>query len=181
MIKELTIMNLINIFILLFTLILINMINLNPIMIMINLIIFSMMICMKISLWKPNFLYSIILFLIMISGMLIIFLYFSSLISNEQISHKFNLLLLFNYIINFFVFINLNYNIKFMNLELKKFNFLDIYSINKFNEMNNQNILNFYMYPFNNLTIISMFYLLITLFSIIKICSIKSNTLRKIS
>nr|YP_009734520.1 NADH dehydrogenase subunit 6 [Acropyga sauteri]QBG38683.1 NADH dehydrogenase subunit 6 [Acropyga sauteri] len=183
MIKELLFMNIVIIFILFMTLfiLLTNIMNSNPIMIMINLLMYSMMICIKISLWKSNFLYSIILFLIMISGLLIIFIYFSSLISNEKINFKFNKLLYMNLIFNFIILIMLNYNLNFMSSKQKKFNFYEINPIMKINEMNYQNILSLYEYPFNNLTIISMFYLLITLISIIKICSIKSMTLRKIS
>nr|QBG38554.1 NADH dehydrogenase subunit 6 [Acropyga arnoldi] len=181
MTKNFTIMNLIIITILLMLLfmIMINE-NFNPIMIIINLITFNLMICMKISMWKSNFMYSIILFLIMISGLLIIFLYFSSLISNEQINFKFNKLLITNMIINSMIFFTINLKVNPLQT-LKKFNFSDIYPNMKFNEMNYQNMFNLYEYPFNNMTIISMFYLLISLFTIIKICSMKSSTLRKIN
>nr|YP_009735124.1 NADH dehydrogenase subunit 6 [Acropyga guianensis]QBG38618.1 NADH dehydrogenase subunit 6 [Acropyga guianensis] len=180
MTKELMTMTMSIIFFLLISLILINMINLNPIMILINLIIFSMMICMKISMWKSNFMYSIILFLITISGLLILFLYFSSLIANEQMYFKFNKLLFLNFILNYLILMILNKKFNFINLNIKKSNFYETYMYMKFNEMNYQNILNFYEYPLSNFTIICMFYLLISLFSIIKICSIKLITLRKI-
>nr|YP_009734533.1 NADH dehydrogenase subunit 6 [Acropyga smithii]QBG38708.1 NADH dehydrogenase subunit 6 [Acropyga smithii] len=180
MTKELSIFNLIIMLSLFIILILINM-NLTPILIMINLTIFSLLIFVKISLWKSNFLYSIILFLIMISGLLIIFLYFSSLISSERTNFKFNKLLLINFMLNYLIFFFIYNKLCFLNFELKKFFFLEIFSIMKFNEMNYQNILNFYTYPFNNFTIISLMYLLISLFTIIKICSTKSKTLRKIS
>nr|QBG38592.1 NADH dehydrogenase subunit 6 [Acropyga donisthorpei] len=159
----------------------INMMNFNPIMIMINMLMYSLLTCMYISEWKSNFLYSIILFLIMISGLLIIFLYFSSLISNEQMNFKINKLLFFNLILNIIIFYILNSIFNFLPFSMKKFNFSEITLIYKFNEMNYQNILNLYEYPYSNLTIISMLYLLISLFMIIKICSIKSSTLRKIS
>nr|YP_009735111.1 NADH dehydrogenase subunit 6 [Acropyga fuhrmanni]QBG38605.1 NADH dehydrogenase subunit 6 [Acropyga fuhrmanni] len=180
MIKEFSFLNLLIIFNLLILLIFINMINLNPIMILINLITFSFLIALKISLWKSNFLYSIILFLIMISGLLIIFLYFSSLISNVKIDFKFNKLLFLNFLLNYMIFLALNNYLNLMNLKLKKINFLEIYPILKFNEMSNQNILNFYTYPISNFTITSILFLLISLFMIIKICSSKSHTLRKI-
>nr|YP_009735163.1 NADH dehydrogenase subunit 6 [Acropyga pallida]QBG38657.1 NADH dehydrogenase subunit 6 [Acropyga pallida] len=182
MTKNLMIMNfmiIIMMFMFLFIIIM-NIMNFNPIMMMINMIIYSMMICMKISMWKSNYLYSIIMFLIMISGLMIMFLYFSSLISNEQTKFKFNKLLLTNMIFNFMMIIILNYKLNFFHNSPKKFNFSEINLMMKLNEMNYQNILNLYEYPFNNLTIISMFYLMISLFSIIKICSIKTFTLRKI-
>nr|QBG38695.1 NADH dehydrogenase subunit 6 [Acropyga silvestrii] len=182
MIKKFLIMNLLLTIILLMILFMITLnLNLNPIMILINLIIYNLVICMKISLWKSNYMYSIILFLVMISGLLIIFLYFSSLISNEQTNFKLNKLLLINMNFNIMFFFILNYyNDNFQQI-LKKFNFLEINSHMKFNETNYQNMFNLYEYPLNNMTILTMFYLLISLFTIIKICSIKSMTLRKIS
>nr|QBG38542.1 NADH dehydrogenase subunit 6 [Acropyga acutiventris] len=171
------------IFIIMFTLLFMmitNIMNFSPIMILINLLIYSMMICIKISMWKPNFMYSIILFLIMISGLLIMFMYFSSLISNEQNNFILNKLLFVNLTLNFLMFMSLNYNLNLMFNNMKKFYFTEINTMMEINEMNFQNILNLYTPPFNNLTIIAMFYLLISLFSIIKICSTKSSTLRKI-
>nr|YP_009735138.1 NADH dehydrogenase subunit 6 [Acropyga kinomurai]QBG38631.1 NADH dehydrogenase subunit 6 [Acropyga kinomurai] len=183
MTKELLIENSIIMFFMLMILfnLMINIKNFNPILTMLNMIFYCLIICMNISLWKSNFLYSIILFLIMVSGLLIIFLYFSSLISNEQFNFNLNKLLLTNFLMNFSIFMMLNYKLNFMNLMMKKFNMLEINLIVKLNSTFYQNFINMYEYPFNNMTIISMLYLLISLFSIIKICSIKSLMLRKIN
>lgn len=179
--KEITILNFLTILSLvtiIFVLI-INIINLHPVTIILSLLIYRLLICFNLSLWKSNFIYSIILFLIIIRGLLIIFLYFSSLISNEQNNFK----------LNKFLLLRMSLNILFLLILIKKilFNFNKKYIYNeiilflKFNEISFQNILNLYEYPFNNITIISMLYLLISLFTIIKICSIKSTTIRKIN
>jgi len=156
----------------------INIINNHPIIIIIILLIFTGLICLKISIWHSNYIYSIILFLIIIRGLLIIFLYFSSLISNEQIIFKFNKFLIYSFILNIIIliykFLTLNYFLPY------KFNYNEIDSIIKLNQISFQNILNLYEYPLNNLTIITIFYLLLSLFIIIKICSVKSISLRKI-
>nr|YP_009735177.1 NADH dehydrogenase subunit 6 [Acropyga panamensis]QBG38670.1 NADH dehydrogenase subunit 6 [Acropyga panamensis] len=181
MMKELLMLNMMIISILLIILFMLTIKLFNPIMIMINILAYSLMICIKISLWKSNFMYSIILFLIMISGLLIIFLYFSSLIANEKMNFKLNKLLFLNMILNLIIFYMLNSIYDFNLFKTKKFNFSEINLIYNINEMNYQNLLNLYEYPFNNMTIMSMLYLLISLFSIVKICSIKYLTLRKIS
>nr|QNV12031.1 NADH dehydrogenase subunit 6 [Lasius niger] len=156
-----------------------NIMHMHPIIIMITLLIYSFMICLNMSMWKSNYIYSIMLFLIMISGMLIIFLYFSSLISNEQNILKFNKFLLSSFFLNLMIlFTFISYN---SNIYIFKYNFFETKMISKLNEMNFQNILNLYEYPMNNLTISSMMYLLISLFTIIKICSLKSMSLRKIN
>nr|YP_010277833.1 NADH dehydrogenase subunit 6 [Cataglyphis aenescens]UHY95037.1 NADH dehydrogenase subunit 6 [Cataglyphis aenescens] len=180
--KELSFMN-IFILTIIFSIMFILMSNISmihPIIMMIILLIYSSIICLNLSFWKSNYLYSIMLFLIMISGLLIIFLYFSSLISNEQINFKFNKFLFLSFIINLTIFLNWKFNYNIYSY-MKKYNFSETNQILYINEMNFQNILNLYEYPFNNITIASMFYLLITLFSIIKICSLKSISLRKIN
>lgn len=180
--KEIIILN-IFIYIFFFRILFILLINtdFHPINIIIILLIYRIIICLNLSLWKSNFLYSIILFLIIIRGLLIIFLYFSSLISNEKFNLKINKFLIFIFILNIIIFFYLNNQLNFINLFLKKFNFNETKNLTKLNEINFQNILNLYEYPFNNLTILSIFYLLISLFTIIKICSSKSISIRKIT
>lgn len=156
-------------------------INLNshPIFIIIIIIIYNTIICLNISIWKINFIYSIILFLILIRGLLIIFLYFSSLISNEQITLHWNKFLIISLILNIiFIFIIFLINNLFSN------NYIYItkesITLYKINNKIFENILNLYIYPFNNITIRRILYLLITLFIIVKLSNIKIKPLRKI-
>lgn len=152
----------------------------HPIFIALILIIYRTLICLNISKWRKNFIYSIILFIIIISGLLIIFLYFSSLISNEQIILFLNINLIYLFFINLILFLILYINKNFL---------INLYfsiskEINQFININNKpfnNIINLYNYPFNNLTILCIIFLLISLFSIIKLCSTKSSPIRKIS
>nr|AWN56139.1 NADH dehydrogenase subunit 6 [Brachymyrmex patagonicus] len=142
---------------------------LHPINVMLILILFSSLICLNLSIWQSNYIYSIILFLIMISGLLIIFLYFTSLISNEQTNFKFKNFLVISSILN----VSLIMNFMLMNMNssnMFNYNYNENQLIMLINKMNFQNILNLYEYPYNNFTILSMFYLLISLFTIIKIC-----------
>nr|YP_010341298.1 NADH dehydrogenase subunit 6 [Stenamma impar]UNZ99558.1 NADH dehydrogenase subunit 6 [Stenamma impar] len=159
---------------------------LHPILMIILLITYTLTTCLIMSMWSFNYMYSIITFLMMISGMLIIFLYFASLISNEQFKFNMNIFLLINFIINtnimFYLLMNWTYltpsylSILFYNI-INNENLM-IYNIN-LNTFNN--IIMIYSYPYNNLTILCIMYLLLTLLAIIKICSYKSMTLRKIN
>lgn len=182
----------INIQVLLFTLIFLILIILfliltqytHPITLIFFIIIYTILICLNISIWKKNYLYSIILFLIIIRGLLIIFLYFASLISNEQFffsiknSYFFYLsIFILNLWISFYLFL---INNNFLNNHFF-YIFKESLNLNSINNINFKNILNLYEYPYNNLTILCIFYLLITLFSIIKICSFKFFTFRKIN
>jgi len=151
--------------------------NLHPIFIVILLVLYRIITCFILSKWSQNFIYSIILFLIIIRGLLIIFLYFSRLISNEQNNLTIKPLIRINFILNliyisFYYLSNANKYPIYIFIENIQINYLNI---NLF-----QNILYIYSYPFNNLTLICIFYLLLTLFIIIKICSIKTLALRKL-
>lgn len=154
---------------------------LHPIIIIILIIIFNLLRCLNISIWKLNYIYSIIIFLIIISGLLIIFIYFSRLISNEQIKINFNFKSLWLLILN--ILITLNIILTYNQFIFNQFNFIIFDSnstkfifINKF-----INISNLYLYPLNNLTILTILFLLIAFITIIKInSSTHSFSIRKI-
>lgn len=151
----------------------------HPMIILILILRCASIICILLSIWRYNFIYSIILFLIIIRGILIIFLYFSRLISNEQNKQP-----------NIYTLIIMPLNIIIITLLINKItpksnNYIFYHSIENspMTTLNNKifnNITKIYFYPFNNLTFISILYLLISLLTIIKICSIKSISLRKI-
>lgn len=148
---------------------------LHPIYLLILIIIYRGIICFLISTWSYNFIYSIILFLIIIRGILIIFLYFSCLISNDQTKFSINTPLILRFLLNSIIFL---FIIKYFNYPIYNFNetFISLHlNINSFN-----NIIHIFSYPFRNITLTCILYLLITLFTIIKICSIKTSTLRKL-
>lgn len=148
----------------------------HPIYLLILIIIYRGIICFTLSAHSYNFIYSIILFLIIIRGILIIFLYFSSLISNDQTKFSTNTPLMLRFFFNITI---LSYTIKYFNYPIYNFNEILI----SFHLNNNifNNIIYIFSYPYRNITIICILYLLLTLFTIIKICSIKTSTLRKLN
>lgn len=153
--------------------------NLHPTPLILSLIFYTILICLNISIWSYNFIYSIMLFLIIIRGILIIFLYFSSLISNEQNKFSINNYIIIRFLINIIILI-------YLLIIYFKFNYIkyfskEILSINIINLPPFINIIIIYKYPYNNFTLLCILYLLISLFTIIKICSIKSASLRKLS
>lgn len=154
---------------------------LHPIYLIILLIFYSLITCFLMSMWRSNFIYSIIIFLIIISGILIIFLYFSSLISNEQNKISWRPYLLSNLILNFILLIFI-YSKKYSYIYPSLSTSLNISPLHNSN-LTPQflNIIKIFIYPNNYITLISIFYLLTSLFIIIKICSLKSSSLRKIN
>nr|DAC76880.1 TPA_asm: NADH dehydrogenase subunit 6 [Pseudomyrmex gracilis] len=152
--------------------------NFHPTHLILMLIMYSLMICLNLSMLKKTFLFSIIVFLIMISGVLIIFLYFSSLISNEKVHLKISKKMTFMMImLSYSVVLILNNKkmIQPINTSMETITLTQLQ-----NDMFN-NIKWIYLYPYNSMTSISVILLILTMFSIIKIISIKSINLRKIN
>lgn len=150
--------------------------SLHPIFTLILIIAYRRIICSLISIWSDNYIYSIILFLIIVRGILIIFLYFSRLISNEQTKLKFNSPLMLRFFLNIIFISYFIIFTKYHNCTYNEILHLFFTNTHSFN-----NIIHLYSYPYNNITIICIFYLLLTLFTIIKICSSKTSTLRKLT
>nr|YP_009388869.2 NADH dehydrogenase subunit 6 [Vespa velutina]AQT19237.1 NADH dehydrogenase subunit 6 [Vespa velutina nigrithorax]BAX73960.2 NADH dehydrogenase subunit 6 [Vespa velutina]BBC27618.1 NADH dehydrogenase subunit 6 [Vespa velutina]BBC27631.1 NADH dehydrogenase subunit 6 [Vespa velutina]BBC44292.1 NADH dehydrogenase subunit 6 [Vespa velutina] len=149
--------------------------NLSIIQSMMFLLTFTISTCISISLHFTLSLYSFLIFLMIIGGLMILFMMFLSLISNQYNHSKWKKLLLpltiiliiFIILLNKFSLINLN---PIPNLSIKD------PSIN-FYFMNLNQMMEF---PFNIFIILLMFLLLFFLILITKICIINSKPLRMI-
>nr|ALO70636.1 NADH deshydrogenase subunit 6 [Ischnosoma splendidum] len=118
-----------------------------------------------------NFWFSYILFLIMIGGMLVLFIYMTSIASNEKFNFSFNLWLM-SMIIMLLIMITIFY--------------LEDYSI--FNNLTTENINDsnyllllskFINFPMNMIMIMMIIYLFITLIAVVKISNFKFGPLRQ--
>jgi len=106
----------------------------HPVTIIILILIYNITLCLNINLWKSSTLFPIIFFIIIIRGLLIIFLYFSRLISNEKTLNIFKNSIKFTLITNFLYFLltrdyynKSSHSIKSTN----QINFLDLNLINQ--------------------------------------------------
>nr|APU52727.1 NADH dehydrogenase subunit 6 [Cardiocondyla obscurior] len=173
--------NLIHLFILLimFFILYILLTNLiHPIFLILLIMIFTILTCTIISMKNSNYLYSIMMFFILISGLLIIFLYFASLSSNEPS----NIQTPPTYM-NSNMFLNLLLMIFIILLTPKYFPYIysEINSLIFITENSFMNIKKIYTNPNINLTLMCMFFLFLSLLMVIKICSLKSSSLRKLN
>nr|YP_009045665.1 NADH dehydrogenase subunit 6 [Napialus hunanensis]AIC37458.1 NADH dehydrogenase subunit 6 [Napialus hunanensis] len=126
-----------------------------------------------------TFWFSYILFLTILGGLLVMFIYVASIASNELF--KFNPILMLTYLMIFIFFLVILFlfnNLYWLNLNINS------EMLNFFNKMiffNNENTINISKI-YNNqsylLTMMSIIYLLITLFAIIKITNINYGPLR---
>nr|ARH53789.1 NADH dehydrogenase subunit 6 [Cortodera humeralis] len=123
-----------------------------------------------------NFWFSYILFLIMIGGLLILFIYMTSIASNEKF--KFS-----NKILNFIMLMILfNLTIYFTDSYLFSFNLdnFDLVNQNNFYQ-NNISMSKFLNWPNNLMIYLMILYLLITLIVVVKITKIKFGPLRQMN
>nr|AFQ62164.1 NADH dehydrogenase subunit 6 [Endomychus coccineus] len=133
----------------------------HPITMGMMLLIQTILISLNISMLNFNSWYSYILILIMIGGMLILFIYMTSIASNE----KFN----FSYLNLFTIFI-IFIPINFMNKSI--FNFNSNYNFNL-------SMSKFYNMPSSLIMLMIIFYLLLTMIAIVKICKLNKGTLQQ--
>nr|AZL93162.1 NADH dehydrogenase subunit 6 [Cleptes metallicorpus] len=134
----------------------------HPLMMMIFLLMYTILICMWISMNKFNKLMSYMIFLTMIGGLMIMFLYFTSLCPNEKLTSKFltkNLMMLFP-LMTLTNMINENKTL---------LNNTNENNMIKLNYNKNNNLEMMYNPPFLKLTILMMLFLILTMICITKI------------
>nr|YP_010506508.1 NADH dehydrogenase subunit 6 [Volucella nigricans]QGW56744.1 NADH dehydrogenase subunit 6 [Volucella nigricans]UXF58226.1 NADH dehydrogenase subunit 6 [Volucella nigricans] len=153
----------------------------HPLSMGLMLLIQTIMICLMTGLMTKSFWFSYILFLIFVGGMLILFIYVTSLASNEMfsLSMKMTLITIMMLIIMMmYMFIMdkmmLTYNS--LNNEM-----ISITEINSFIKENTLNLNKLYNYPTNMITIMLIMYLLITLIATVKITKLFYGPLRSMN
>nr|AYQ19059.1 NADH dehydrogenase subunit 6 [Galerucinae sp. 1 ACP-2013] len=122
-----------------------------------------------------DFWYSYILFLIMIGGMLILFMYMTSIASNEKFKFNMKLLILFNFSILIILLMTIFFDQFYFN-SLIKMNEIYNYQMNYNNSMSMMKYLNF---PHNFIMLMMIIYLFVTLIAIVKITNITKGPLRQ--
>nr|APX40834.1 NADH dehydrogenase subunit 6 [Phaedon tumidulus] len=146
----------------------------HPLSLGLILLIQTISISLLTGLMSPNFWYSYILFLIMIGGMLILFIYMTSIASNEKFLFSYKLFIFFMMML-MFMFIMLFMDYYYLSF---KINVMD--TMNQNNNFNFKLSMNKYMnYPQNLILFSMILYLLITLIMVVKITNIYYGPLRQ--
>nr|WKU84115.1 NADH dehydrogenase subunit 6 [Rhinoprosopa nasuta] len=145
------------------------------------LLIQTIMICCISGLMTKSFWFSYILFLIFIGGMLVLFIYVTSLASNEMFifSTKMLMLMMINFFILMILMIFLDKMILItnsLNNEMNSISYLNSYIME-----NSLNLNKLYNYPTNMMTILLINYLLITLIATVKITKLFYGPIRSMN
>nr|YP_009255463.1 NADH dehydrogenase subunit 6 [Anopheles laneanus]AND46712.1 NADH dehydrogenase subunit 6 [Anopheles laneanus]AWB98339.1 NADH dehydrogenase subunit 6 [Anopheles laneanus] len=141
----------------------------HPLSMGLMLLIQTFLTCLLTGIYVKTFWFSYILFLIFLGGMLILFIYVTSLSSNEMFNMSFSLSLMsfmiFMFFMAIFLFLDKTLIEQFvMNLEMEK--------ILNFNNLINENMLSLnkmYNFPINMITLLLINYLFLTLLVTVKI------------
>nr|QNE85437.1 NADH dehydrogenase subunit 6 [Helina latitarsis] len=141
------------------------------------LLIQTTLICMISGMMIKTFWFSYILFLVFLGGMLVLFIYVTSLASNEMFSFSMKLismsLMIFILMMMMMMYIDKNFLLMYSNLETNS-----ILNLNSYMMENSISLNKLYNYPNNLITILLMNYLLITLIAIVKITKLFKGPLR---
>nr|AML26262.1 NADH dehydrogenase subunit 6 [Leiodidae sp. BMNH 1274324] len=113
-----------------------------------------------------QFWFSYILFLIMIGGMLILFIYMTSIASNEKFKFNLKLMIIMTIFASFMMFVP----------EFSMNKTFDYYMMD-----NLMNLIKFMNFPNNKMLYFIFIYLFITLIAIVKISNIKKGPLRQLT
>nr|YP_009567868.1 NADH dehydrogenase subunit 6 [Xenogryllus marmoratus]QBF03787.1 NADH dehydrogenase subunit 6 [Xenogryllus marmoratus] len=137
----------------------------------------TLLICTMTGLLSYSFWFSYILFMIFLGGMLVLFIYITSLASNEMfnIPTKTMLMTMTSSTITLILMTNIN----IMNYTNHKNDILHNTSISYLSSELPMNMIQLYNMPTSILTIITIIYLLITLIIMVKITQIQEGPLRQ--
>nr|QNV12190.1 NADH dehydrogenase subunit 6 [Eristalinus aeneus] len=153
----------------------------HPLSMGLMLLIQTLMVSCITGLMTKTFWFSYILFLIMVGGMLVLFIYMTSLASNEMFSLSMKMT-----IISIISLITLMIIIFFMDKTLMTFNSMNnemnsISNMNSYISENSLNLIKLYNYPTNMITILLINYLLITMIASIKITKLFHGPIRSMN
>nr|YP_009944729.1 NADH dehydrogenase subunit 6 [Encyrtus rhodococcusiae]QGA74524.1 NADH dehydrogenase subunit 6 [Encyrtus rhodococcusiae]QGA74535.1 NADH dehydrogenase subunit 6 [Encyrtus rhodococcusiae]QGA74551.1 NADH dehydrogenase subunit 6 [Encyrtus rhodococcusiae]QGA74562.1 NADH dehydrogenase subunit 6 [Encyrtus rhodococcusiae] len=159
--------------------------TINPMIMGMFLMTFTMFTSMKLSQNSNQMWISMFTFLIMIGGMMILFLYFTSFVSNVTNEMNINYMnfyipkILMTILISTLLYFNLT---KFTWWTNNYTEIMNNYNLNKFNMLNFNSLITYmYMYNKNYSLIMVLIYLLSALTLIVKMIIKKKTTLRKIN
>nr|QTJ63461.1 NADH dehydrogenase subunit 6 [Sycophaga agraensis] len=175
--------NLIYIFLILMFLVmfmLILSINIHPLLLMLILMVLIILCSLNLSLYIFNNLFSYLLFLIMIGGLMIIFMYFTSFINNKYMIWSFDKYLFMKMFIFIFMIYNMNlHEMIFMNKYMENFS---LFMLMKFKLLNNSmNNYLMYIYPMNLTTLFCLLYLLMVMTLVTSVLKNKKFLIRKLN
>nr|QHF17850.1 NADH dehydrogenase subunit 6 [Acrotaeniostola dissimilis] len=153
----------------------------HPLAMGLMLLIQTIQICLLTGLMAKSFWFSYILFLIFLGGMLVLFIYVTSLASNEMFSMSMKLTTICIMLFMTMMMINMMIDKTNISFFIQNNEMNSSYNMNLLLKENSLNLYKLYNYPTNLITILLMNYLLITLIAVVKITKLFYGPLRSMN
>lgn len=153
----------------------------HPLAIGLILLIQTFIICLATGIISKTFWFSYILFLVFLGGILVLFIYVTSLASNEIFSISIKTLIWSSIIIIVTIFITIILDINFLTPITENIEIINLSNINSLIKENSIILNKIYNYPTNLITLVLINYLLISLIAIVKITNVFYGPLRQIN
>nr|YP_009947917.1 NADH dehydrogenase subunit 6 [Coenomyia ferruginea]QOI08133.1 NADH dehydrogenase subunit 6 [Coenomyia ferruginea]UDF83766.1 NADH dehydrogenase subunit 6 [Coenomyia ferruginea] len=150
----------------------------HPLAMGLMLLIQTLLICMITGMMTKTFWFSYILFLIFLGGMLVLFIYVTSLASNEMFSISMKLTFICLIIFSLLMMINLIMDKSILMNYMNNYEMMSVSYMESYMNENTTSLNKLYNYPTNMITILLVNYLLLTLIIIVKITNIFFGPLR---
>nr|QHN56414.1 NADH dehydrogenase subunit 6 [Megaselia spiracularis] len=144
----------------------------HPLAMGLMLLIQTLLVCLITSFMNETYWFSYILFLVFMGGMLVLFIYVTSLASNETFSLSTNMIMTVMLILLILMIFHNFYDSMITNEFFTN-------QLNNINQENYMNLIKLFNYPTNLITILLMSYLLITLIAVVKITNIFYGPMRQ--
>nr|YP_010372421.1 NADH dehydrogenase subunit 6 [Dryomyza anilis]UPA56134.1 NADH dehydrogenase subunit 6 [Dryomyza anilis] len=150
----------------------------HPLAMGLMLLVQTLTICLITGMISKSFWFSYVLFLIFLGGMLVLFIYVTSLASNEMFSLSMKLSITSIMLISVLFILSLIMDKSMTSFFTMNNEMQQLSSMNSFNLENSISLYKLYNYPTNSVTILLMNYLLVTLIAIVKITKMFYGPLR---
>nr|UJG45173.1 NADH dehydrogenase subunit 6 [Dolichopus brevipennis] len=145
------------------------------------LLIQTFIICLATGIISKTFWFSYILFLVFLGGMLVLFIYVTSLASNEMFSLSVKTMIYTSMMIMTTMLLTIILDMNFLTPITENIEMLEFFNTNTLIKENAIMLNKIYNYPTNLMTLVLINYLLISLIAIVKITNVFYGPLRQMN
>nr|YP_010518907.1 NADH dehydrogenase subunit 6 [Culex territans]UXO95472.1 NADH dehydrogenase subunit 6 [Culex territans] len=150
----------------------------HPLAMGLMLLIQTFLTCLMTGIFVKTFWFSYVLFLIFMGGMLVLFIYVTSLSSNEMFSMSFKLTFMSIMLIFLFILISYFFDKSLMENFIKNNDSISLFNMNNLFNENYLSLNKMYNFPTNLITLLLINYLFLTLLVTVKITKKNYGPLR---
>nr|ARH54116.1 NADH dehydrogenase subunit 6 [Bembidion varium] len=149
----------------------------HPLSMGLNLLIQTTLVSLMSSMYSYTYWFSYILFMVMLGGMLVLFIYMTSLASNEMINFSMKLMMFMMILFICMMLVLMMIDYLMITPMFKNSNMITLMNLNKNENMYSLNMI--YNTPNNMITLMLVNYLFLTLIAVVKISNINYGPLRQ--